>query len=62
MGAVLEDEGKRLASASDRSAGLRLAIKLQLALIVLGLRIPQLNGLEIAQRPKRRSRTRPLCL
>src|SRR3972149_11252498 len=46
----LERDGFRVESASDGAQGLRLALELRPALIILDLMLPQLDGLEVCRR------------
>ncbi len=46
----LERDGFRVESASDGAQGLRLALELRPALIILDLMLPEVDGLEVCRR------------
>lgn len=54
---VLTHQGYQVASASDGEAGINLARELMPALVIMDLRLPQMNGWEAAQVLANDSRT-----
>ncbi|MFA5159260.1 MAG: response regulator [Candidatus Omnitrophota bacterium] len=56
----LEKEGFRVLTATKGHAGLEIALKEKLALVLLDLMLPEMSGLEICQTLKRNEKTRSI--
>jgi CheY-like chemotaxis protein len=54
---LLEQQGARVVLANDGPEGIALALDVQPDLIVLDMQLPQMNGLEVCKRLKRKRET-----